>query len=134
MKYSNINEIINNIPSYLKIDYDYLAISVAYEIADKFYKPIEDYSKYNIDKTEPSVTEMYNAVNFVLSPFKQHIDEKLYAMYWYIYNLFLYRLVYLVNEEVGYKYVQLLDKIKSEFDGLYTFTGIDINHEDIISF
>jgi hypothetical protein len=136
MAYNDIRQVIITIPRFLKIAYNQVDISIALDMYERFYAPIENYD-IGLGEKEPSLSDMLDSVKYIMSNFEKYLHNEMYATFHYLCDLLFYRLVYLINDQTVIddvptgKYFDVLEQIENKFIGIYEFTGVDITFDDI---
>lgn len=136
MAYTDIRQVILKIPSFLHISYNQVDVSIALDMYERFYAPIENYN-IELGETEPTLSDMLDSVKYIMSNFEKNTLEEMYATLHYLCDLLFYRLVYLINDQTENedlptgKYFDVLEQIEKRFIGIYEFTGVDITFDDI---
>jgi hypothetical protein len=136
MAYTDIRQVILKIPSFLHISYNQVDVSIALDMYERFYAPIENYD-IELGETEPTLSEMLDSVKYIISNFEKNTLDEMYATLHYLCDLLFYRLVYLINDQTETedlptgKYFDVLEQIQKRFIGIYEFTGVDITFDDI---
>lgn len=136
MAYTDIRQVILKIPSFLHISYNQVDVSIALDMYERFYAPIENYD-IELGETEPTLSDMLDSVKYIMSNFERKTLDEMYATLHYLCDLLFYRLVYLINDQTETedlptgKYFDVLEQIQKRFIGIYEFTGVDITFDDI---
>jgi hypothetical protein len=136
MAYTDIRQVILKIPSFLHISYNQVDVSIALDMYERFYAPIENYD-IELGETEPTLSDMLDSVKYIMSNFEKNTLDEMYATFHYLCDLLFYRLVYLINDQTETedlptgKYFDVLEQIQKRFIGIYEFTGVDITFDDI---
>lgn len=136
MAYTDIRQVILKIPSFLHISYNQVDVSIALDMYERFYAPIENYD-IELGETEPTLSDMLDSVKYIISNFERCLQNEMYATFHYLCDLLFYRLVYLINDQTETedlptgKYFDVLEQIQKRFIGIYEFTGVDITFDDI---
>jgi hypothetical protein len=130
-----MSEVIYAIPTFLKLDSDIKDTAVSYSLYNRFYKPYESWTS-ELSDTEPTLDEMSNAVDYVVSPYVSKVQPEMLGVLARIKNMLFYKILYQVNENLpeadSGKYTSLLDSIQDDLEDVYTFLTVDITFAEII--
>jgi len=92
MAYTDIRQVILKIPSFLHISYNQVDVSIALDMYERFYAPIENYD-IELGEKEPTLSDMLDSVKYIMSNFEKNTLDEMYATLHYLCDLLFYRLV-----------------------------------------